>query len=404
MNSFESPFYRSVPEPHYFAMKRVLITGATSGIGKACSIWLLNQGARVAMIGREMSDLHKIGQDFPCQAICIQCDLANDPEHLDMVASAIDNLGGLDILINSAGVIYENDLENTSCREHDYLININLRAVFNISKLCAPMLKRCHGCIVNLSSSWGTRPQQGMISYCMSKAGVDMLTRSMALELAPVRVNAVAPGMVHTNFLSYNLKTQQVSQIKNRYKQRHPMKSIARVDEIVRAIVLLCSKKAGKITGQVLVVDGGMHTTSSLFTEWRESEAMNSRFVPDGVKPLTKLSIWVDKKLERFRTPTVNESWVKNTIGESNWYTNLADAHFKITDNYNKLDGEDHVLGALGQLKHVNGQIFTVENPKSARYIDDPEGKKRKQSSYLIPSLSNDFGRKEQPRSSSTKK
>ena len=182
------------------------------------------------------------------------------------------------------------------------------------------------------------------------------------------------------------------------------MKSIARVDEIVRAVVLLCSKKAGKITGQVLVVDGGMHTTSSLFTEWRESEAMNSRFVPDGVKPLTKLAIWVDKKLERFRTPTVNESWVKNTIGESNWYTNLADAHFKITDNYNKLDGEDHVLGALGQLKHVNGQIFTVENPKSARYIDDPEGKKRKQSSYLIPSLSNDFGGKEQPRSSSTKK
>ena len=181
------------------------------------------------------------------------------------------------------------------------------------------------------------------------------------------------------------------------------MKRIARVDEVVRAIVFLCSRKAARITGEIVVVDGGMSGTSSLYTEWRESEAMNARFAPDGVKPLTKLSIWVDKKLERFRTPVANESWVKNTIGESNWYTNLADAHFKITDNYNKLDGEDHVLGALGQLKDVNGQIFTAENPKSARYIDDPDGKKRKPSKYLTPSLSTDFSRIDQPRSLSTK-
>ena len=100
-----------------------------------------------------MTDLIRISSEFPCQTICIQCDLTQESEHLDMVNGALENLGGLDILINAAGVIYENDLENTSCREHDYLINLNLRAVFNISRLCATALKKTHGCIVNLSSS-----------------------------------------------------------------------------------------------------------------------------------------------------------------------------------------------------------------------------------------------------------
>lgn len=376
--------FRSLPEPHYFAMKRVLITGATGGIGKACCIWLLNQGARIAMIGREMSDLIKIGSEFPCQAICIQCDLTKDNEHLDMVVSALENLGGLDILINAAGVIYENDLENTSCREHDYLLNINLRAVFSISKLCASALKKSRGCIINLSSSWGTRPQQGMISYCMSKSGLDMLTKSLAIELAPVRVNAVAPGMVNTKFLNYNLHTQEVSKIKHKYREKNPLKRIARVDEIVKTIVFLASNKAGRVNGEILLVDGGLNLSSSLFIEWNCSEKMNSKFAPTGVKPLTKMVEWVDRHYAKFKAPASNEVRIKNMIGKSNWYTNLSDAHFKITDNYNKIDGEDNVLEALVQLKHVDGQIFTAENPKSARYVDDAASKKKRTGSQSV--------------------
>ena len=371
MNILQHTSYRSVPEPHYYAMKRVLITGATGGIGKACCIWLLNQGARIAMVGREMTDLINIGSGFPCQAICIQCDLTKENEHLDMVNSALENLGGLDILINVAGVIYENDLENTSCREHDYLININLRAVFNISRLCATALKRSRGCIVNLSSGWGNKPQQGMISYCMSKAGIDMLTKSLALELSPVRVNAVAPGMVHTNFLNCHLQTQEVNQIKRNYRDKNPLRRIARVDEIVKAIIFLSSNKAAKLTGEILNVDGGMHATSNFYTCWADSDKMNAKFLPNGVRPLSKLNSWIDKHIQKFKNPLKNENWVKNMIGDSNWYTNLADAHYKITEHYNKIDAEDNVLGALGQLKDVNGQIFTVENPKSARYVDD---------------------------------
>ena len=152
MNFSEKNFYQSLPEPHYFAMKKILVTGAASGIGKACCIWLLNQGARVAMVGKEMPDLLKIGNQFPSQVVCIQSDLTIDQEHEDLINGVIENLGGLDILINAAGVIYENDLESTSPREHDYLMNINLRVAFSLSKLCIKYLKKSQGCIVNISS------------------------------------------------------------------------------------------------------------------------------------------------------------------------------------------------------------------------------------------------------------
>ena len=90
----------------YFSQKRVLITGASSGVGRACAFWLLNQGAKVALIGRDINELSEIGMAFPSQAIAVKCDLAVDREQYDMVVSVIKTFGGLDILINAAGVIF----------------------------------------------------------------------------------------------------------------------------------------------------------------------------------------------------------------------------------------------------------------------------------------------------------
>ncbi|OMJ67740.1 hypothetical protein SteCoe_35019 [Stentor coeruleus] len=376
MSRFDSYLFRQVPDPHYFAMKRIIITGASGGIGRACCTWLLNQGSRIAMIGREIKDLEIIGRDFPAQVICIQCDLTKESEHKDAIICALENLGGLDILINAAGVMYENDLESTSPREHDYLMSINLRAVFSLSKLCHSSLLRSQGTIINLSSEWGHRPQQGMISYCMSKAGLEMLTKSLAIEMAPIRVNAVAPGMVNTKFLNFNMRTEEVPQIKATYRSKNPLHKIARVDEIVRAIVFLASKKAAKITGQILVVDGGDQLTSSLFTHWLGAGKMNAKFLPNGADTFKQISAWFEKNIERFKKPTKNEIWVKGVAGKSNWFTNLADAHYKIGDFYNKIDGEDHVLGALVQLKDDDGHIYTAEHPKPARYMEDGDNTK----------------------------
>ena len=187
----------------YFALKRVMITGASSGIGRACAFWLLNQGARVALVGRDKAALDSIGEQFPHQAVSVQCDFAIDLNQYDLVTSVVEALGGLDILINAAGLIFENDLEGTFPQDHDYLIDLNLRAVFHICSMCSTFLIKSKGCIVNFSAEWGNRPQQGMVSYCMTKAGVEMLTKCLALELAPVRVNAVAPGITKTHFFDY---------------------------------------------------------------------------------------------------------------------------------------------------------------------------------------------------------
>jgi NAD(P)-dependent dehydrogenase (short-subunit alcohol dehydrogenase family) len=369
MKISDKSFYRSVPEPHYFAMKRVLVTGATGSIGKACCMWLLNQGARVAMVGKDLQDLVRVGSQFPSQVVCIQSDLTKDNEHQDIVDSAVENLGGLDVLINAAGVFYENDLENSSPREHDYIMNINLRATFSLSSICSFHLKKSSGCIVNISSAWAARPQQGMISYCMSKAGVDMLTKSLSVELAPIRVNAVAPGLLATKFLNKTFNPEDIKVIRNNFKNKNPLHRIGRVDDVVKSIVFLCSKKASKITGEILKVDGGLSITSSLFIDWDSIYKMNSKLAPDSLKVSSKFFNLI-KHFEKFKSYNKKDGWIKNTIADSNWDTNLSDAHYKITENYNKIDGEDNILGALAQRKDVGGEIYTDQNPKNARFID----------------------------------
>jgi NAD(P)-dependent dehydrogenase (short-subunit alcohol dehydrogenase family) len=330
-------------------------------------MWLLNQGARVVLVSRELPDLIKIGQDFPSQAICIQCDISKSSDHEDMVSSALEVLGGLDILINAAGVLYENDLEHSCPREHDYLINLNLKATFNIIKLCTPSLRKSKGMVVNLSSVWGLRPQQGMVSFCISKSGVQMLTKCLALELAPVRVNAVAPGMVKSKFLEKNFKAEEVTQIKKNYLKKNPFHKLARVDDIVKAIVFLSHRKSCKVTGETLVVDGGFSITSSIFTHWDGIRDMNSTIAPSGANGKTLMKNFVEGFIGFFKKD--QGEGVRDVVGKSNWSTNLADAHFKITDNYNKIEGEDHILDDLRKKKDNEGQIYTYEHPKPARFV-----------------------------------
>ena len=309
----------------YFALKRVMITGASSGIGRACAFWLLNQGARVALVGRDKSVLDEIGEQFPHQAVSVQCDFAIDLNQYDLVTSVVEALGGLDILINAAGLIFENDLETTYPQDHDYLIDLNLRAVFHITSMCSTFLARSKGCVVNFSAEWGNRPQQGMVSYCMTKAGVEMLTKCLALELAPVRVNAVAPGLTKTHVFDY-LKMPQREQewIYNRVAEATPLKRVAFPDDVVKTVIFLCSKQARRITGQILRVDGGQHLTSSLFTHWESSATMPTKIFPD--KPLNSQK----RQVEAQRLS------ITERLQQSRWYTDMADAHVKLKADYIK--------------------------------------------------------------------
>lgn len=160
--------------------------------------------------------------------------------------------------------------------------------------MAQPFLEKTNGCIVNLSCEWGSTPQMGMISYCMSKAGLEMMTKCLALELAPIRINSVAPTVTRTNMFRYaNLQESEIHKIYKTAESRNPMKRIGVPDDVVKAVMFLCSKRASNITGQIIKVDGGHSLTSATFTHWDSTITMNSKFLPTAIKPATQLSNWV---------------------------------------------------------------------------------------------------------------
>lgn len=167
-----------------------------------------------------------------------------------MCTAVMQNLGGektaLDVLVNCAGVIFDGDVENTFPQDYDYTVDLNLRAAFHITSLLAEFLEKSHGCVINVSSCFGQKPQTGCLSYCMSKAGLDMLTKCCAVELAAsgVRVNAVAPGSVDTNFLRYaGYSESEYEAYKTRVAPLIPLQRIAMPDEVAKAIIFLASEK-----------------------------------------------------------------------------------------------------------------------------------------------------------------
>ena len=343
--------------------KRVIIVGASGSIGKACAIWYLNHGGKVVLVSRKMSSIESIGVQFPSQAICIECDLVSDEEQFDMVNGALEALEGLDILVNCQGVFFENDLMSTFPQDHDYLIDINLRSFFHISQLCSVALKQSKGCIINISGT--PRPQQGMISFNMSKAGLNMLTKCLALELKPVRVNCVSPGFLTNKFLKNSkISDEELNQVKHRIRKRNPMKRLGRIDEVVKAVIMV--SRNDWLNGQVVNVDGGFNLTGSCFTHWENTNCMNSQLVPSGCKTFFKQATWIAKKFGGIVTEEVKPK-TEELLKKSNWNTDLADAHIKVYDNYDKIEEEDDILGIMQDLRGEREIFVPVDGGYSPR-------------------------------------
>ena len=132
-------------------------------------------------------------------------DLGIDVQQYEMALAVIEKLGGLDILINAAGVVFDGDVNTTFPQDFDYLLDINVRCSFHLMIMFQKYLSISRGCIVNVSGTWGTQPKQSYLGYSISKAGVESLTKSAAIELAPlgIRVNCVSPAIVDTNLYLY---------------------------------------------------------------------------------------------------------------------------------------------------------------------------------------------------------
>lgn len=244
-----------------FEGKVVVVTGASSGIGRATALKFAADGARVAGVARNRQALEKIESK---QVKIYSGDLSIEKDTETFVAAVIRDLGGIDILVNAAGILTMGNIENTKLAEYDRMMNINVRSVFHLMQLALPSIVERKGNIVNVSSVTGLRAFPGVLAYCVSKAAIDQLTRCTALELAPkgVRVNAVNPGVIETHLhLNGGMPDATYASFLEHSKTTHPLGRVGNPEEVADLILYLASTKSGWITGGTFSIDGGRALT-----------------------------------------------------------------------------------------------------------------------------------------------
>ena len=250
-----------------FIGKTAIVTGATSGIGCATAEALGSEGAQVVLVGRDEAALARVLQritDAGGRATTCRADVTAPDAPERIVRAAVEAFGGVDVLVNAAGVIASGTLETTTDEVWDTMMAVNLRAPFRLMRAALPQLIERKGSVVNVSSVNGLRSFPGVLAYCSSKAGVDHLTRCAAIELAPkgVRINAVNPGVTVTNLHRRSgIGEAQYAAFLERSKETHPLGRPGQPEDIAALILFLASDRAGWMTGETIPIDGGRHLT-----------------------------------------------------------------------------------------------------------------------------------------------
>ena len=250
-----------------FANKVAFVTGATSGIGRACALAFARNGAKVACVGRKDEALEEVTKEIRArggEGLKLKANLANDEAVDNVLTETLATYGGIDILVNAAGHISNGTIESTSMQSWEEMMNINVRAIFHLMQKALPTLIERKGNIVNVSSVTGLRAFPGVLAYCVSKAALDQLTRCSALELASkgVRVNAVNPGVVVTDIHKRGgMNDEAYAAFLEHSKQTHPLGRVGRPEEIADLVLFLASDQASWITGATYSIDGGRAQT-----------------------------------------------------------------------------------------------------------------------------------------------
>ena len=247
--------------------KIIIVTGASSGIGRAAALEFARHGSTVVAVGRNEAELGALRDESRELSGTLRTHLADVTEfsQIDrLISETAEHLGQIDVLVNAAGIIKGGNIENTMIDDWDKLMNINARSVFYLMQKAIPLLEKRKGNIVNVSSVTGLRSFPNALAYCVSKAALDQLTRCSALELAPkgIRVNAVNPGVVVTNLHKRGgMSEEDYSKFLQHSKNTHPLGRAGEPQEVAELIYFLASDHAKWITGATYSIDGGRALT-----------------------------------------------------------------------------------------------------------------------------------------------
>jgi NAD(P)-dependent dehydrogenase (short-subunit alcohol dehydrogenase family) len=239
--------------------RRLLITGGASGIGLAAARLFLAEGGRVALVDRDASALERAGAELGCTTVV--ADVTDEAEVQRAVETAIEKLGGLNGLVNAAGISFWRSFEDLTFSQWRQVMSVNLDGPFLVCKAAWEALKTERGStIVNVASGAGLQPRLNFSAYCSSKAGLILFTKSLALDgaHAHIRANAICPGIVLTPLVEKNLQlTGDREAAFQRYISRNVMHRFGAPEEVAQSILFLSCGESSFITGSALSLDGG---------------------------------------------------------------------------------------------------------------------------------------------------
>ncbi len=236
-----------------------LITGSTRGIGKEIAVAFAKEGATVVICGTNIQRVDQVTAELKSKglkALGCSCDVTKSEIVEEMVNKILDNLKSIDILVNNAGITSDNLLLRMKDSDWDNVMNVNLKGTFNCTKaVTRPMLKAKKGKIINMASVIGLTGNAGQANYAATKAGIIGFTKSVARELASrgITVNAVAPGYIQTEMTSKLNEKTRSEILKN-----IPLNKFGTPEDVANVCVFLASGEADYITGQTIIVDGGL--------------------------------------------------------------------------------------------------------------------------------------------------
>lgn len=241
--------------------KTAIVTGAGSGIGRACAIALAREGAKVALVGRRRERLEAVAREIGGSALVLPADVSIQQEIDRVVEQTVSEFGGLSVLVNNAGVLHIGTAEQITEAQWDETFNVNVRGVWLLSRAVLPHLRQARGgSIINIASVLGINGAPNRASYAPSKGAVVLLTKCMAIDHGQenIRVNAICPSFVETDLTAEVIsKAPNPAAVRKERTAVHPIGRLGQPEDIAGLAVYLASDESSWVTGAAFPVDGG---------------------------------------------------------------------------------------------------------------------------------------------------